>query len=286
MLVQITRTHKELDLCDSAATDAFFAQEKPEFVFLAAAKVGGILANEQYPVDFLEKNLEMEISIVRASHKHGVKKLLFLGSSCIYPKFAPQPMPESCLLTGSLEPTNQWYAIAKISGIMLVQAYRQQYGFNGICCMPTNLYGPGDNYDLQNSHVLPALLRKAHEAKERGDKELVVWGTGQVKREFLHADDLAEACVHLMQTYNEGGMESIVNIGTGKDVTIEELARLVCKTVDFKGELVFDKTKKDGTPRKLLNVDKLKALGWTFKIELEEGLKTTYQCFLEEHAKK
>lgn len=274
------RSHAELDLCDSRATDAFFAAEKPEFVFLSAAKVGGIGANQKYPVDFLENNLEMQTNVTRACNKHGVKKLMFLGSSCIYPKDAPQPMNESALMTGPLEPTNQWYSMAKITGILLIQAYRQQYGLNGICVQPTNLYGPKDNYDLASAHVLPATIRKAHEAKNRGDEEFKVWGTGKAMREFLHIDDLADACVFLMQTYDD---EAIVNIGTGKDVTIRELATQVCKTVGFKGKIVFDTTKTDGTPRKLLDVSKLKKLGWSYTIDLEEGIKGAYQDYLNEH---
>lgn len=279
----VTRTRAELDLTSLGATDAFFAAERPDYVFFAAAKVGGILANDTYPVQFLEDNLQMEISIIKSCHVHGVKKLLFLGSSCIYPKLAPQPMVESCLLTSALEPTNQWYAIAKIAGLMMVQAYRRQYGLNGICLMPTNLYGPGDNYDLQNSHVLPALLRKAHEAKQRGDAEFVVWGSGKVMREFLHVDDLADACLFLMDTYND---EGIVNVGTGTDVTIHELATMICKTVGFQGKLVFDATKPDGTPRKLLDVSKLRNLGWTAKTTLEKGLELTYAAYLTEIAGK
>ena len=274
------RSHAELDLCDSRATDAFFAAEKPEFVFLSAAKVGGIGANQKYPVDFLENNLEMQTNVTRACNKHGVKKLMFLGSSCIYPKDAPQPMNESAFMTGPLEPTNQWYSMAKITAILLIQAYRQQYGLNGICVQPTNLYGPKDNYDLASAHVLPATIRKAHEAKNRGDEEFKVWGTGKAMREFLHIDDLADACVFLMQTYDD---EAIVNIGTGKDVTIRELATQVCKTVGFKGKIVFDTTKTDGTPRKLLDVSKLKKLGWSYTIDLEEGIKGAYQDYLNEH---
>jgi GDP-L-fucose synthase len=274
----LERDRHQVDLESTASVDAFFAAEKPEFVFMAAAKVGGILANETYPVDFLRKNLLIETNIIEAAWKNGCKKFEFLGSSCIYPKFAPQPMKEEHLLTGSLEPTNEWYAIAKITGIKLCQAYRKQYGFDAISLMPTNLYGPGDNFELKGSHVLPALIRKFHEAKLAGAKDVVMWGTGTPRREFLHVDDLAEACIHLMQHYSD---PEIVNVGTGKDLTIRELAGLVKNIVGFDGEIVQDLTKPDGTPRKLLDVSKLEGLGWKAKIGLSEGIESTYRWFLE-----
>lgn len=274
----ITRTHAELDLTSQAAVQAFFAEVRPEYVFLAAAKVGGIQANNSYPADFIRDNLQIELNIIDAAYKTGAQKLLFLGSSCIYPKFAPQPMPEDCLLTGPLEETNEWYAIAKIAGIKLCQAYRRQYGFNAISLMPTNLYGPGDNFHLANSHVLPALIRKFHEAKMRGAKEVVVWGTGSPRREFLHVDDLADAAVFLMREY---AGEEIVNVGVGHDLTIGELAQLVGEVVGFGGEIVYDATKPDGTPRKLLDVSRLTKLGWQARIPLRQGVAEVYQWFLE-----
>jgi GDP-L-fucose synthase len=273
----VLRSRKETDLTDSVAVARLFESERPEYVFLAAAKVGGILANSSYPADFIRDNLAIELNVIDAAYRNGVRKLEFLGSSCIYPKFAPQPMKEEYLLTGALEPTNEWYAIAKIAGIKLCQAYRQQYGFNAISLMPTNLYGPGDNFDLNNSHVLPALIRKFHEAKIEGRKEVVIWGTGTPRREFLHVDDLASAAVFLMQQYD--GAE-IVNVGVGDDVTIAELAALVKKVVGFEGNLVFDTTKPDGTPRKLLDVSRLTALGWRASTTLEQGVASTYQWFL------
>ncbi|HXF08541.1 MAG TPA: GDP-L-fucose synthase [Candidatus Acidoferrales bacterium] len=273
----LLRTHRELDLTDAAAVDAFFARERPAYVFLAAARVGGIHANNTYPVDFLRDNLQIELNVIDAAYRHGAAKLLFLGSSCIYPKFAPQPMPEDCLLTGALEPTNEWYAIAKIAGIKLCQAYRRQYGFNAISLMPTNLYGPGDNFHLANSHVLPALIRKFHEAKASGASEVVVWGSGTPRREFLHVDDLADACLFLMQHYDD---ERIINVGVGKDVSILELAALVQRVVGFEGRIVLDPSKPDGTPRKLLDVSRLAALGWRARIGLEDGIRETYQWFL------
>ena len=273
----LERDRHQVDLESAASVDAFFAAEKPEFVFMAAAKVGGILANETYPVDFLRKNLLIETNIIEAAWKNGCKKFEFLGSSCIYPKFAPQPMKEEHLLTGSLEPTNEWYAIAKITGIKLCQAYRKQYGFDAISLMPTNLYGPGDNFELKGSHVLPALIRKFHEAKLAGAKDVVMWGTGTPRREFLHVDDLAEACVHLMQHYSD---PEIVNVGTGTDLTIRELAELVKSVIGFTGEIVQDLTKPDGTPQKLLDVSKLERLGWKAKIGLKEGIESTYRWFL------
>ncbi|GMV68737.1 MAG: GDP-L-fucose synthase [Pseudomonadota bacterium] len=273
----LLRTHRELDLTDAAAVDAFFARERPAYVFLAAARVGGIHANNTYPVDFLRDNLQIEINVIDAAHRHGAAKLLFLGSSCIYPKFAPQPMPEDCLLTGALEPTNEWYAVAKIAGIKLCQAYRRQHGFNAISLMPTNLYGPGDNFHLANSHVLPALIRKFHEAKAAGAGEVVVWGSGTPRREFLHVDDLADACVFLMQRYDD---ERIVNVGVGEDVSILELATLVQRVVGFEGRIVLDPSKPDGTPRKLLDVSRINALGWRARIGLEDGIRETYRWFL------
>jgi len=274
----ITRTHAELDLTSQAAVRDFFAEVRPEYVFLAAAKVGGIQANNSYPADFIRDNLQIELNIIDAAYKTGAQKLLFLGSSCIYPKFAPQPMPEDCLLTGPLEETNQWYAIAKIAGIKLCQAYRRQYGFDAISLMPTNLYGPGDNFHLANSHVLPALIRKFHEAKMRAAKEVVVWGTGSPRREFLHVDDLADAAVFLMREY---AGEEIVNVGVGHDLTIGELAQLVGEVVGFDGEIVYDTTKPDGTPRKLLDVSRLTKLGWQARIPLRQGVAEVYQWFLE-----
>ena len=254
----LTRTHKELDLLEQAAVRRFFETEKPEYVFLAAAKVGGIHANDSYPAEFIRDNLLIQTNVIDAAWKSGVKKLCFLGSSCIYPKLAPQPMKEEHLLTGPLEPTNEWYAVAKIAGIKMCQAYRRQYGFSAISLMPTNLYGPGDNFDLKNSHVLPALLRKCHEAKENSASEAVVWGTGKPRREFLHVDDMADASVHLMQNYDG---EDIVNVGVGQDVTIAELAEHVRRAVGYEGRVVFDSSMPDGTPRKLLDVSRLAATG-------------------------
>lgn len=269
---------KELDLTSKPAVDSFFSAERPAYVFLAAAKVGGILANSTYPADFIRDNLAIELNVVDAAWRCGVKKLEFLGSSCIYPKFAPQPMREEYLLTGELEPTNEWYAVAKIAGIKLCQAYHAQYGFRAISLMPTNLYGPGDNFDLNNSHVLPALIRKFHEAKQDCRREVTVWGTGTPRREFLYVDDLAAAAVYLMQHYDEPG---ILNVGTGEDVTISELAHLVADCVGFAGRLTFDTSKPDGTPRKLLDVSRLHALGWHHATSLAEGLRSTYRWFLE-----
>ena len=274
----IVRGRKELDLTSRPAVDSFFSSERPEFVFLAAAKVGGILANSTYPADFLRDNLAIQLNVIDSAHRNKVTKLEFLGSSCIYPKFAPQPMREEHLLTGELEPTNQWYAIAKIAGIKLCQAYRAQYSFRAISLMPTNLYGPGDNFDLKNSHVLPALIRKFHEAKMEGRSEVTIWGTGTPRREFLHVDDLAAASVFLMQNYDE---PEIVNVGTGEDITISELAHLVAGSVGFKGQLVFDTSKPDGAPRKLLDVSRLHKLGWRHRTPLQEGVRSTYAWFLE-----
>jgi GDP-L-fucose synthase len=274
----VLRSRTELDLCSQSAVDAFFAAVRPEYVFLAAARVGGILANDTHPAEFLRDNLAIQTNVIDAAYRHGARKLLFMGSSCIYPKHAPQPMPEECLLTGPLEPTNEWYAIAKIAGLKMCQAYRRQYGFDAICAMPTNLYGPGDNFDLRSSHVLPALIRKFHEARTRGDAEVEVWGTGKPRREFLHVDDLADACLFLMQNYSA---EQPVNVGWGVDVSISELAALVGKTVGYYGTLRFNTTMPDGTPRKLLDVSKINALGWTAEIPLEQGLASTYQWFLK-----
>ena len=270
----IVRTSSELDLRNQAAVNQFFDAEKPDYVFLAAAKVGGILANNTYKAEFIYDNLMIESNIIHAAHQHRVEKLLFLGSSCIYPKMAEQPLKEEYLLTGLLEPTNEPYAIAKIAGIKLCDAYRDQYGSNFISVMPTNLYGPNDNYDLNNSHVLPALIRKFHEAKKQGLEEVVMWGTGSPKREFLHVDDLADACYYLMQNYNEAGL---VNIGTGEDIAIIDLAELVKEVVGFKGNISKDLSKPDGTPRKLMNVDKLKGFGWSASIELKDGIRSVYE---------
>jgi GDP-L-fucose synthase len=277
----VTRTHSELDLTDQSAVDAFFKKERPEYVFLAAAKVGGIHANNTYRADFIYQNLMIESNIIHASYRHGAKKLMFLGSSCIYPKHAPQPMKEEHLLTGLLEPTNEPYAIAKIAGIKMCDAYNRQYGTNFMSVMPTNLYGLGDNYDLQNSHVLPALIRKMHEAKMQNAKEVVVWGTGTPKREFLYSEDLADASVFLMEKYNAADIGEFVNIGSGKEITIRELAELVAEIVGFSGQLVFDASKPDGTPRKLLDVSRLQDLGWQAKTGLREGISMAYADFLQ-----
>lgn len=276
----ILKTSKELDLMNQKAVEDFFQSEKPEYVFLAAAKVGGIVANNTYRADFLYENLAIQNNVIHSSYLTGVKKLMFLGSSCIYPKLAPQPLKEDYLLSGFLEPTNEPYAIAKIAGIKMCEAYRSQYNCDFISVMPTNLYGPNDNYDLQNSHVLPAMIRKFHEAKVNNSPSVNLWGTGSPMREFLHADDLAEACYYLMQNFSEAGF---VNIGTGTDVTIKELAETVKKTVGFEGELVWDTTKPDGTPRKLMDVSKLHSYGWKHKIELGEGVGLAYHDFLENH---
>jgi len=267
----------QLDLMDEHAVLPFFLEKKPDVVILAAAKVGGIQANNDYPVEFLLENLRIQNNVIRSADHSGVRKLLFLGSSCIYPKFAPQPIPESALLTGPLEPTNEAYAIAKIAGIKLCQAYAREKGKKFISVMPTNLYGPNDNFDLETSHVLAALLRKAHEAKKRKEKKLVVWGTGEPRREFLHVDDLAAACLLLLEKYDS---PEIINIGYGEDITIRELAELICDVVDFDGELVWDKTKPDGTPRKLLDVTSIRKLGWEPTISLRNGIAQTYEWFL------
>lgn len=277
----ITRTRQQLDLADRLAVDRFFADTQPDYVFLAAAKVGGILANSTYPADFLRDNLQIQNNVIDAAHRFGVRKLLFLGSSCIYPKHAPQPITEDSLLTGSLEPTNEWYAIAKIAGLKMVEAYRRQYGFAGISLMPTNLYGPEDNFDLQTSHVLPALIRKFHEAKISNSGAVEIWGTGKPRREFLHVDDLADAACFLMENYDGDG---IVNVGVGEDITIAELAEIVREVIGFHGALHFDQSKPDGTPRKLLDVSRLHSLGWRARTPLRDGIAATYDWFLEHHA--
>jgi GDP-L-fucose synthase len=278
----VTVGRSEVDLKDQAQVSAWVAKAKPQAVFLAAAKVGGILANDTRPAEFLYDNLMIEANIVEACHRAGVEKLLFLGSSCIYPKFAAQPIVEEALLTGALEPTNEWYAIAKIAGIKLTQAYRRQYGADFISAMPTNLYGPGDNFDLASSHVMPALIRKAHAAKLAGDDRMVVWGTGTPRREFLHVDDCADACVHLMKVHSD---EIHVNVGSGDDISILDLTRLVCDVVGFEGEIVHDLSKPDGTPRKLMSADRIRGLGWKPSIALEEGVRATYAWFLENVAR-
>lgn len=277
----ITRTRQELDLLSQRAVHDFLSAEQPDYLFIAAAKVGGIQANNVYRADFIYQNLMIEANLIHGAHLAGVQKLMFLGSSCIYPKLAPQPMSEDALLTGPLEPTNEPYAIAKIAGIKMCEAYNAQYGREYISVMPTNLYGVNDNYDLNNSHVLPALIRKTHEAKVRGDRELVVWGTGTPMREFLYADDLADACVFLME---QGYSGPLVNIGTGTDVTIRELAETVTRVLGFTGTLNFDTSKPDGTPRKLMNVSRLTQLGWKATTTLEDGIRMAYQDFLQRHA--
>ena len=274
----LKRDRTQLDLTDEGMVEDFFASEKPNVVVFAAAKVGGIKANNDLPVEFLLSNLQIQNNVIRAAHDHGARKLLFLGSSCIYPKHAPQPIPEEALLTGPLEPTNEAYAIAKIAGIKLCQAYAREYGEDFISAMPTNLYGPNDNFDLLSSHVLPALLRKAHEAKVRGAKELIVWGSGKPCRELLHVDDLASACLFLLQNYDS---PEIINVGWGEDISIRELAELVCEIVGFGGKLSWDTSKPDGTPRKLLDVSKLRNLGWRPSIALREGIASTYKWFLQ-----
>jgi GDP-L-fucose synthase len=280
----LLRTHAEVDLTDRNATGRFFDTERPEYVFLAAAKVGGILANDTYPADFIRENLEIQTSVIDACYGSGVKRLLFLGSSCIYPKLAPQPIKEEYLLTGPLEPTNRAYAIAKIAGIEMCWSYNRQYGTRYLAAMPTNLYGPGDNFDLQGSHVLPALMRKVVEAKSAGEKKLTVWGTGKPRREFLYSDDLAEACVHLLNLPDDRfdslmttSEPPLINVGTGEDLTIHELAQLVSRVLEFECELVFDTTKQDGTPQKLLDVSRINVLGWKAKVSLEEGIRRTYE---------
>jgi len=273
----VGRTSKELNLIDQQQVNAFFESEKPEYVFLAAAKVGGILANNTFRADFIYENLMIESNVIRAAHDHGVKKLMLLGSSCIYPKYAEQPIQESSLLGGALESTNEPYAIAKIAGVKMCEAFRSQYGDNFISVMPTNLYGYNDNYHPNNSHVLPAMIRRFHEAKVNGTTEVVIWGTGTPKREFLFSDDLAEACIHLMHHYNSS---DVINVGTGEDLSIQELAMLVAEIVGFKGEIKNDLSKPDGTPRKLLDVSKIHALGWRHKTSLKEGIEKSYQDFI------
>ncbi|MCP5476011.1 MAG: GDP-L-fucose synthase [Rhodanobacteraceae bacterium] len=277
----MTIERSSVDLRDATAVSAWFARERPDLVFMAAAKVGGIHANSLYPAEFLHDNLCIQNAVIDAAWRHGVRKLLFLGSSCIYPKHAPQPMREECLLTGPLEPTNEWYAIAKIAGIKMCQAYRQQYGFDAISLMPTNLYGPGDNFHPENSHVLPALIRRFHEAKRDGLLQVVIWGSGSPRREFLHVDDLADASVHLMRKYSSA---EIINVGVGDDLTILELAQRVAAVVGYQGEIICDPSKPDGTPRKLLDVSRLTNLGWQARIGLDEGLASTYQWFVDHAA--
>jgi GDP-L-fucose synthase len=274
----VLRTKAELDLTDARAVDAFVAAERPAYVFLAAAKVGGIVANDKQPADFARENLLIQTHVIDAAYRHGVTKLQFLGSSCIYPKHAPQPMKEEHLLTGPLEPTNEAYAIAKIAGIVMLRSYRRQHGFSGISLMPTNLYGPGDNFDLTTSHVLPAMLRKMHDARRAHERKVVLWGTGAPRREFLHVDDLADAAVFTMERYDD---PQILNVGVGEDVSIRELAELVREVVGFEGEIVWDTTKPDGTPRKLLDVSRLATLGWRAKISLEQGLRSVYAWYLD-----
>jgi GDP-L-fucose synthase len=273
----VLRTRNELDLKDTTAVNKFYHEEQPDIVIDAAAKVGGIHANNSYPAEFIHDNLVIQNNIIDGAYRAGVKKLVFLGSSCIYPKMAPQPLKEEYLLTGSLEPTNEWYAVAKIAGIKMCQAYRKQYGFDSISLMPTNLYGPGDNFDLENSHVLPALIRKFHEAKVRGDKAVTIWGSGKPKREFLYVDDMAGAVVFLMENYSS---DQIINLGVGEDISIKELAELVKSQIGFLGDLVFDSSKPDGTPRKLMDVSLLNSFGWKAKTSLEQGIAQTYQWYV------
>ena len=274
---------EQLDLADESAVAKFLAEERPTIVIIAAARVGGIKANNDFPVEFLLQNLQIQNNVIRSSYETGVRKLLFVGSACIYPKFAPQPIPETSLLDGRLEPTNEAYAIAKIAGIKLCQAYSREYGANFISAMPTNLYGPNDNFDLETSHVLPALMRKAHEAKVRKDQKLIVWGTGKPRREFLHVDDLASACVLILEKYDS---PEIINLGCGEDISIRELAELICDVVGFEGELAWDTTKPDGTPRRLLDVTKLRSLGWKPVISLRDGIARTYEWFRANYAQQ
>ena len=274
----IGRSHAELDLLDTSAVDRFYAREKPAYVFVAAARVGGITANQTFPAEFFYLNLQIQINLIHGAHCAGVKKLLFLGSSCIYPRLAPQPLKEESLLTGPLEPTNQWYAVAKIGGIKMCQAYRRQYGCDFISAMPTNMYGPNDNYDPENFHVFPALIRRFHEAKLAGSSSVTCWGTGAPLREFLYADDLAKACVFLMQNYSE---ESFINVGYGSDVSVKELAETVRRIVGYDGEIVWDPTKPDGTPRKLMDSSRLFKMGWKPEVDLETGIRLTYEDFLK-----
>jgi GDP-L-fucose synthase len=277
----LLRTHHELDLTDQRAVREFFRAERPEVVIMAAARVGGIHANNSRPALFIRDNLLIQDNVIDAAHRSGVGKFVFLGSSCIYPKLSPQPIKEEYLLTGPLEPTNEWYAIAKIAGVKMCQAYRREFGFNAISLMPTNLYGPGDNFDLQNSHVLPAFIRRFHDAKVRGDDSVTVWGTGTPRREFLHVDDLADAILYLLQSYDA---EPIVNVGWGEDVTIRELAAVVMSAIGYTGRLIFDSAKPDGTPRKLLDVSRLRSLGWQAQIALKDGIESTYAWFKEHSA--
>jgi GDP-L-fucose synthase len=278
----VLRSHQELDLMRQADIEVFFRTERPEYVFLAAAKVGGILANNTYPAEFIYQNLLIESNVIHSAYGSGVKKLLFLGSSCIYPRDCPQPMKEEYLLSGKLEPTNEPYAIAKIAGIKMCQSYNRQYGTKFVSVMPTNVYGPGDNFDLETSHALPALIRKVHEAKMAGNSVVTVWGSGTPRREFIHVDDLADACVFIMRHYDEN---ELINIGVGKDITISELSEVIKQIVEFKGEIQYDDSKPDGTPRKLLDVSKLKALGWQPKISLREGIEMTYRWYVREGAR-
>ncbi len=277
----VSAPRKMLDLRDQAAVERFFAERRPEYVFMAAAKVGGILANQTYPADFIRDNLQIQNNLIDASYRHGVRKFCFLGSSCVYPRLAPQPLQEASLLTGPLEPTNEWYAIAKIAGVKMCEAYSRQHGFNAISVMPTNLYGPGDNFDLTTSHVLPALIRKFHEAKESRAGAVTIWGTGTPRRELLHVDDLADALLFLMERYDS---PEIINIGWGEDVTITELAALVRDVVGFEGGIELDRSKPDGTPRKLMDVTKLTRLGWKPRISLEDGVRSTYRWFVDNAA--
>lgn len=281
----LQRTHADLDLTNQQSVQAFFKETKPEYVFLAAGKVGGIYANNTYRAEFIYQNLMIESNLIHAAYQYGVQKLMFLGSSCIYPKHAPQPMKEEDLLTGLLEPTNEPYAIAKIAGIKMCDAYNRQHGTNFMSVMPTNLYGPSDNYDPKNSHVLPALIRRMHEAKELGARDVVIWGSGTPKREFLYSDDLADACVFLMEKYNASDLGEFANIGVGREITICELAELIAEVVGYRGQLVFDSSKPDGTPRKLLDVSRLQALGWNAKTGLREGITRAYADFLQNIAK-
>ena len=274
----VLRTRQELDLTDQRAVEDFFASERPEYVFLAAARVGGIHANSTYPAEFIRDNLAIQGNVIHSAWQHGTRKLLFLGSSCIYPRDCPQPIKEEYLLTGPLEPTNQWYAIAKIAGLKMCQAYRRQYGFDAICAMPTNLYGPGDNYDPENSHVAPALIRRIYEAKQRGDAQVTIWGTGKPLREFLHVDDLADALLLLMREYSG---EDIINVGSGEELSIAELARIIANTIDFRGQLIFDLSKPDGTPRKRLDTSRLNGMGWHTRTTLTAGLRDTFEAYLD-----
>lgn len=277
----LLRTHEELDLTSQVAVERFFESERPEYIFLAAAKVGGIHANSSYPAEFIHTNLAIQTNVIHNAWKYGAKKLLFLGSSCIYPRDCPQPIKEEYLLTGPLEPTNEWYAIAKIAGLKMCQAYRQQYGFDAICAMPTNLYGPADNFHPENSHVVPALIRRFHEAKLVNALEVVIWGSGQPLREFLHVDDLADALLFLMKNYSSG---DIVNIGSGQEVSISDLARIVSDVVGYRGELTFDRSKPDGTPRKLLDINRVRTLGWSARLELNAGIADAYRWFTAHQA--